>query len=43
MRSFSIWYYVNITDEIDIKASVHVNFWSQIPYKNHKNLCFLSY
>lgn len=43
MRSFAIWYDSDITDAIDIKASVHVNFWSQIPYKNHKNLYFLDF
>lgn len=41
MRSFAIWYDSDITDAIDIKASVHVNFGARYHIKTIKIYTFL--
>lgn len=43
MRSFAIWYDAAKSGAADVTASVHVNFWSQTPYKNHQDLYFLDF
>lgn len=44
MRSFAVWYNKKDKSKVDeVKADIHVNFWSQLTYETNPELCFFDF
>ena len=44
MRSFAVWYNKKDKSKDDeVKADIHVNFWSQLNYETNPELCFFDF